>query len=402
MSGAGAVLWERATHQFPVEELDAFLLWAAAQDATDISFQNRAPAMIEIEGQLRRASAAVLDGLALLRLTERIYDITGEGLLLSGKAIDCSYAVAESRTRTRRFRCNLVGCQVANAFAINISMRVLPEEPPTFAELGIEREIVDAWESCRGLTLVTGVPGSGKSTLLAAGTRYLLEKGVGKIQSYEAPIEFVFDGLAGDSALMSSSEIPRNFPTFADGARSSLRRRPAAMIVGESRDRETVEVVVKAADTGIATFSTTHTIGVAATVRRMLAELPAEERNERGAALIDVMNMVVTQVLVPHPQQGRTALREWLVFDGALKAEVMERPQGQWPGIITAALAETGNDLVTAAEKAFREGRIGASDHRRIRASMATAGGLAAAPDNVATLRKQAGPEGDRQPRCGC
>ena len=194
---------------------------------------------------------------------------------------------------------------------------MLPGKPPSFSELGTEDDIVAAWDLCKGLTLVTGVPGSGKSTLLAAGTRHLLERGAGRIQSYEAPIEYVFDGIATDTALMSSAEIPRHFPSFAEGLRSSLRRRPSAVIVGEARDRETVEAVVRAADYGIAVFSTAHTIGVAATVRRLLAEFPAHERAERGAALIDAMTLVVTQVLLPNPKGGRTALREWLAFEAA-------------------------------------------------------------------------------------
>ena len=76
---------------------------------------------------------------------------------------------------------------------------------------------------------------------------------------------------------------------------------PAAVIVGEARDRETVEAVVRAADYGIAVYSTAHTIGVAATIRRLLVEFPAGERAERGAALIDAMNLAVTQVLAPNP-----------------------------------------------------------------------------------------------------
>ena len=120
-------------------------------------------------------------------------------------------------------------------------MRVLPEAPPTLESLGVEDEIAAAWDRCRGLVLVTGVPGSGKSTLLAAGTRRLLERGAGRVQSYEAPIEFTFDGVGGGGALMSPSEVPRHFASFAEGVRSSLRRRPAAVVVGEARDRETVE-----------------------------------------------------------------------------------------------------------------------------------------------------------------
>ena len=213
---------------------------------------------------------------------------------------------------------------------------------------------------------MTGVPGSGKSTLLAAGTRRLLERGAGRIQSYEAPIEYVFDGIATDTALMSSAEIPRHFPSFADGLRSSLRRRPSAVIVGEARDRETVEAVVRAADYGIAVFSTAHTVGVAATVRRLLAEFPAGERAERGAALIDAMTLVVTQVLLPNPRGGRTALREWLAFDAGLKAALLESPQSAWPATIAAALAKTGNTLAAAAKRAFREGSIGEDGYRRV------------------------------------
>ena len=376
--------WPEAAHVFPVERFDAFLLWAAKRGASDISFQTGAPAFIEVDGRLARATGAALDGVALGSLCARIFDATGEGILRGGRAIDCSHAVAEARGVFRRFRCNLAPVQAAGGFAVNITLRVLPGAPPSFEELGIEDEIVEAWDLRRGLTLVTGVPGSGKSTLLAAGTRRLLEHGAGRIQSYEAPIEFVFDHIEGDGALMSSSEIPRHFQSFADGLRSSLRRRPAAVIVGEARDRETVEAVVRAADYGIAVYSTAHTIGVAATIRRLLAEFPAGERAERGAALIDAMNLAVTQVLAPNPagsdrstseRSGRTALREWLVFDDRLKADLLELPQTGWPARIEAALAATGNNLAAAAGRAFAEGRIGPDVHRRYRAAAADGAG---------------------------
>ena len=376
--------WHEAAHAFPVERVDAFLLWAAKRGASDISFQTGAPAFIEVDGRLARATGAALDGVALGSLCARIFDATGEGILRGGRAIDCSHAVAEARGVFRRFRCNLAPVQAAGGFAVNITLRVLPGAPPSFEELGIEDEIAEAWDLRCGLTLVTGVPGSGKSTLLAAGTRRLLERGAGRIQSYEAPIEFVFDHIEGDGALMSSSEIPRHFQSFADGLRSSLRRRPAAVIVGEARDRETVEAVVRAADYGIAVYSTAHTIGVAATIRRLLAEFPAGERAERGAALIDAMNLAVTQVLAPNPagsdrstseRGGRTALREWLVFDDRLKAELLELPQTGWPARIEAALAATGNNLAAAAGRAFAEGRIGPDVHRRYRAPAAGAAG---------------------------
>ena len=379
--------WEDAEFAFPVAGLDSFLLWAADLGASDVSFQTGSPAFIELDGALHRATGAVLDGVAMGRLCGRIFDDTpsgggtGEGILRSGRAIDCSYAVAfegQRLRRFRRFRCNLSPVLAGHRFGINITMRVLPDSPPTLEELGIEPEVAEAWDLCRGLTLVTGVPGSGKSTLLAAGTRRLLERGAGRVHAYEAPIEFVFDGIGGDGALMSSSEVPRHFPSFAEGLRSSLRRRPSAVIVGEARDRETADAVIRAADFGIAVFATAHTIGVAAAIRRLLAEFPADERHERGAALIDVMTLVVTQMLLPNPQggctpssdhtpaAGRTAIREWLGFDSALKAALLEAPQERWPALIGRALERTGNGLAAAAERAFRRGLIGEADWRRV------------------------------------
>ena len=373
--GPKTAWWPEAAHGFPAEKLDAFLLWASDRGASDIAFQTGSPAFVEIDGKLARATAVSLDGVVMGRLCERLYGATGEGILRSGRAIDCSHAIVLGRGLQQRFRCNLAPVQGETGFAVNVTLRVLPGKPPSFAELGIEDEIVRAWDLCKGLTLVTGVPGSGKSTLLAAGTRRLLERGAGRIQSYEAPIEYVFDGIATDTAMMSSAEIPRHFPSFADGLRSSLRRRPAAVVVGEARDRETVEAVVRAADYGIAVFSTTHTIGVAATVRRMLAEFPAHERAERGAALVDAMTLVVTQVLLANPQGGRTALREWLAFDAGLKAALLESPQETWPARIAAALADTGNGLAASGMRARRAGLIEEDALRRILAGTAGAGG---------------------------
>ena len=363
-----ALLWTPAPGRFEPDGFDAFLVAAARAGASDVSLQTGSPAWVEIDGQLRRASAAPVDRVSLQRIGTHLFNDTAEGILRSGRAIDCSRAVQPDDGPALRLRCNLAPVQVAGGFGVNITLRILPGAPPGLDSLAMEPEVARALTACRGLTLVTGVPGSGKSTLLAAATRRLLESGAGRIQSFEAPIEFVFDEIAAEGALMSSAEIPRHFETFADGLRSSLRRRPAAVIVGEARDRETVEAVVRAADFGIAVYATAHTVGVAATVRRLVAEFPAGERAERGAALIDTLNLVVTQVLLPRPGGGRIALREWLVFEPALKAELFALPQERWPDRIQHELAATGRTLAAAGREAFARGRIDEAACRRLRA----------------------------------
>ena len=165
---------------------------------------------------------------------------------------------------------------------------------------------------------------------------------------------------------MSASEIPVHFRSFAAGLRSSLRRRPSVVIVGEARDRETVEAAVHAADLGIAVFSTTHTVGVAQTVRRMLTEFRPEEREERGAALIDLLNLIVTQVLVPAPAGGRTALREWLVFTQEMKGELLEASIERWAGMVAGYLRDRKSTLADEARRVFAKGKIGEEDYRRL------------------------------------
>ena len=130
------------------------------------------------------------------RLVGYVFDTTGEGILRAGKAIDCSHAVGgpdDVHPVSMQFLTRAGGEWIWG----KSDDAGVARDPPTMETLGIEAEIVSAWDLCRGLTLVTGVPGSGKSTLMAAGTRRLLERGAGRVQSYEAPIEFVFDGWRG-------------------------------------------------------------------------------------------------------------------------------------------------------------------------------------------------------------
>ena len=369
------VTWPEADHGFPVERLDAFLAWAADQGASDIAFQTGEVAMMEIDGRLLDATRARLDGVALSALAQHVFGPAAEGFLRAGKTLDCSHAIGRDASLRRRFRCNLTAVQVADGFGINLTLRVLPDAVPTFDELAIEPVIRDAWARARGLTLVTGVPGSGKSTLLAAGIRHLLEAGQGRVHSYEAPIEFTFDRIARPGAMMSSSEVPRHVESFAAGLRASLRRRPRAVVVGEARDHETVEAVVRAADTGIAVYATAHTIGVAATIRRLVAEFLPDERAERAVSLVDVLHLVVTQVLVPRIGGGRQALRECLVFDRALKVRLTTSPPPLWPAIIEEEIETRASSLAASARRALRRGLISAGDHGRICRTTPLSGG---------------------------
>ena len=239
-------------------------------------------------------------------------------------------------------------------------MRVLPSDPPTFKQLGIEEQIIKNWEPRQGMIVVTGPTGSGKTTLLAAGIRHLLEgkHGCGKVLSYEAPIEYTYDNVEGPHSIISQTEIPRHLPDFYRGVRNALRRKPEIIMVGESRDRETISASIEAGQTGHTVYTTTHTTGVAATVRRMISTFDPDERAERAYALMETLRMVITQALVPEVGGGRLGVREWMVFDDIVREKLLDMDFNQWAPEIQRMIDQFGQTMEKSATMAFEEGLI--------------------------------------------
>ena len=177
-------------------------------------------------------------------------------------------------------------------------------------------DIKEAIAPYQGVVYVTGATGSGKSTLLASIIRHLAENEESnrKILTYEAPIEFVYDGLEMPNSIVSQSEIPRHLPSFAAGVRNALRRKPRLILVGEARDQETMSAVLEAALTGHPVYTTLHSNGVAETMRRLVTTFPADERHGRTIDILETIRLAIWQKLVPTVDGKRVALREYLIF----------------------------------------------------------------------------------------
>jgi defect-in-organelle-trafficking protein DotB len=295
----------------------------------------------------------------------KIYGTDALAKLAAGHDLDLSFEVRPDRNTRRRFRVNITAILSRARDSVQITMRTLPNLPPTMLDLGIEQPIMDNWSPRQGLILVTGPTGSGKTTLLAAGCRMLIEResGCGKMLTYEAPIEYVYDEVVGPRSLVAQSEIPRHLPTFAAGIRNALRRKPNIILVGESRDRETVSAAIEAGQTGHLVFSTVHTIGVAATIRRMVSVFEPGERTERAYALMETMRMVVTQALVPKVGGGRLGLREFLVFNEKVRETLLDLPVEHWTSETRKLLLAHGQSLEKTTQDAFDKGLIDRRTH---------------------------------------
>jgi defect in organelle trafficking protein DotB len=352
--------WPKEPLRVTEELIDDLLLWSVQQRASDINIQTDRPVYIEVDGMLLPVTRRSLDSADMAYILGRIYGIDALAKLASGCDLDLSYEIRPERNVRFRFRVNITAMMSHGRDAVQITLRTLPGIPPTFEDLKIEQKIIENWSPPQGLILVTGPTGSGKSTLLAAGCRMLVERpqGCGKLLTYEAPIEYVYDAISGPRSLVAQSEIPRHLPHFAAGIRNALRRKPNIILVGEARDRETVAAAIEAGQTGHLVFSTVHTIGVAATVRRMLSVFEPAERTERAFAMMETLRLVVTQALVPKVGGGRIGLREFMVFDDNVRETLLDMPIERWTSETQRLLHRYGQTMEQTATKAFKEGII--------------------------------------------
>lgn len=352
--------WPDEPPRIRVELVDDLILWCVMQRASDITIQSDRPTYIEVDGKLFPVTRRSIDSADIAAFVTKMYGLDAMAALTAGKDLDLSYEIRVDRNTRFRFRVNITAILSKGRDGVSITMRVLPNVPPRMSDLGIEKELIDAWAPRQGLVFVTGPTGSGKTTLLAAGTRMLIERpeGAGKMLTYEAPIEYVYDQIIGPHSVIAQSEIPRNLPSFAAGVRNSLRRKPNIILVGEARDRETVSAAIEAEQTGHLVYATTHTIGVAATVRRLVSVFDSGERLERAYALIETTRLIVTQALVPRVDGGRIALREYLIFDEHVREHLLETPLENWTSETQNMLEKYGQTMQKSANKIYSEGLI--------------------------------------------
>lgn len=352
--------WPDEPSRFTEDEIDAFLLWAVKQNASDITFQSDRPVYLEIDGALYPGTYRSFDAADMSATLQKLYGPEAQARLASGNDLDLSYEVRPDRYTRIRFRTNITAILSKGRDAAQVTMRVLPNEPPTLRDLNIEDQIIDNFCPRQGMVIITGPTGCGKSTLLAAGMRMLLERphGCGKLLTYEAPIEYVYDVIHSPRSLVSQTEIPRHLPNFARGVRNALRRKPEIILVGESRDRETISASIEAAQTGHTVYTTTHTVGVSATVQRMISSFSADERSERAYSLMETVRMIVTQALVPKVGGGRMGIREWMLFPDPVREKLLDMDYREWSSEVERMIPSYGQTMAESAKKAFEDGTI--------------------------------------------
>ena len=340
--------------------MDRMLEHAESLNASDITVQTGEPIFAEVYGKLLKITNRRLSNTELGDLINSIYGPNATTQLLSGKDIDTHYEFRPNRGVRYRYRVNATACLVEGHDAIQITLRTIPTTPPKLSTMNLPDNILEAIAPQEGIVFITGATGSGKSTLLASIIRELIETSDSnrKVLTYESPIEFVYDEIETISSVVSQSEIPRHLPSFADGVRNALRRKPRLIMVGECRDAETISAALEAALTGHPVYTTLHTSGVAETMRRLVTSFAGEERLGRTIDILETIRLCIWQKLVPTVDERRVALREYLVFDEEVRDILLDGDPNEVTSATRKLVRQKGQLMTWDAKIKFEQGII--------------------------------------------
>jgi twitching motility protein PilT len=280
---------------------------SVSDKVSDLIFSPGRPPQIELGGKLvgvnikglEKLTPAHTAGIAKLIIGNQ--QSATESLEKTGSA-DLSF----SAPGEARFRVNIFKQRGTHA----IVMRVIPMRPPQFKDFNLPEQLREICEIKNGIVLVTGPTGSGKSSTLAAIIDLINETHYYHIVTIEDPIEFLH---THKNSTIHQRELHSDTPSFSIALRAALRQAPKVILVGEMRDRETIEVALEAAETGHLVLSTLHTIDASKTVDRIIGVFPKNEEKVIRTRIAQSFRFIISQRLIPLADgKGRVAAIEIL------------------------------------------------------------------------------------------
>jgi twitching motility protein PilT len=283
------------------------LMLGVSDKVSDLIFSPGRPPQIELTGRLQPVRIPGLEKLtpahtaSIAKLLMSNQQTAIDSLERSGSA-DLSFsAPGESRVRVNIFK---------QRGTHAIVMRVIPPRPPNFGDFNLPEQLKEIAEFKNGIVLVTGPTGSGKSSTLAAVIDLINQLKYYHIVTIEDPIEFLHPH---KNSTIHQRELHSDAPNFAVALRAALRQAPKVILVGEMRDRETIEVALEAAETGHLVLSTLHTIDASKTVDRIIGVFPENEERVIRTRIAQSFRLIISQRLIPKADgSGRIAAIEIL------------------------------------------------------------------------------------------
>lgn len=292
--------------------------------ASDIHLVNNEKVIYRVNGELIRDDE--FDKVSEEFLINSIREILTEKqkeIFEKNKEID----IAFEDIKKRRYRINLYNEKGYPAYSI----RILTKKIQSFEELNLPKSLKNMIKYKNGLVLITGPTGSGKSTTLSAMIEEINQKESLSIVTIEDPVEYIFEN---KKSLIRQREIGRDTLSFANALKSVLRQDPDIIMVGELRDKESIEAALTAAETGHLVFSTLHTNGAAETINRLIDVFSKEKQEQIKAQLSLVLRGVVSQQLLLDKENKIIPAFEILFVNTAISNQIASGKINQIPTAI--------------------------------------------------------------------
>jgi len=361
----------------------------ASERVSDLIFSPGRPPQIEVSGALVPVKIAEVPMLKPDDTARIASDLIGGNKVALAKLRDeGSCDISYSLPRLSRFRVNIFTQRGTCA----IVMRVIPQNIPDFATFGLPPQLADIVDIKTGIVLVTGPTGSGKSSTLAAIVNLINQKKSFHIVTIEDPIEFLHPHRG---CTIHQRELHSDCPSFALALRAALRQAPKVILVGEMRDKETIETAMEAAETGHLVFSTLHTIDASKTIERIIGVFPLADQQTIRNRFAKTFRYIISQRLIPQKDgKGRLAAIEILKSTMRTR-EYVEKGEGEGRTLVDAMRdgALEGMQhfdgvierLIRAGELEMDTGLTYATNAGNLRLELADLLGLPAKPDEPAS-----------------
>jgi twitching motility protein PilT len=272
-------------------KLNALLTATRNNGASDLHLSVDQPPLLRLASDLVRAQGEPFTAEQTSALVREILSEAQWARLEKERQLDfCHYIPSAGRYRANVF---------LDQRGLNGVFRVIPERPPTIADIGLPAHLAEIAEYHQGLVIVCGPSGSGKSTTLAALVNLFNETRHDHVITLEDPVEFVHPF---KSCLVNQREVGAQTQSFARALRAALREDPDVIVIGELRDNESVSLALTAAETGHIVLGTLNSTSAAKAVDRVLSSFPVDEQGQVRASLSESLKFVIAQRLLPGPK----------------------------------------------------------------------------------------------------
>ena len=325
--------------------IDEMVARAAQDGASDIHIAKGLPVKYRKDGRIVSMTDDVLSAEDCDRIAKELAGSEYETFLANGE-LDSADTFAGNRCRIHIFK--------AQGHP-SVALRLLRDRIPKLEDLGLPPVVPDFTKLHKGIVLVTGETGSGKSTTLAAMLDAINHTRQDHIVTLEDPVEYVY---TPDLCVINQREVGKDTKSFSEGLRASLREDPNVILIGEMRDRDTIETAITAAETGHLVFATLHTGSASDAVDRIVQVFPEGAQAQIRLQLSMTLQAVLTQQLLPAKGGGRALACELMIVTDAIRNLIRGGNTPQIANAVATSAALGGQTMDQALVRLVRSGTI--------------------------------------------